>query len=309
MDQRFRRGFTLIELLVVIAIIAILIGLLVPAVQKVREASNRMKCSNNLKQIGLATHMFHEANGKFPYATLDRQPGESTASYMTGFIQILPFLEQDTLARKWNPKLPRNSNDDSDGDGFTNASLQQLLIPTFVCPTMTPPTGPLGGTENRAYSSYLFVAGTPDAILHPYWAYYGLNAPPVFDGVVIPIDSPASVPTSPNRQPTNLASILDGTSQTFLTGETDFTPMGVPSTALGGVWSYGYMGMAWGTTHHAFNKHNHTSSAYGAMRSQHLNGGNFAFADGSVRFVSDSIDHAKYKALSTRAGGEIASLD
>jgi|GEM_PF-5894613 len=78
--------------------------------------------------------MYHETNGKFPYATLDRQLNDSTSTYATGFILILPFLEQDPVAKRWNPNLVRNSTDDSDGDGFTNASLQKLLIPTYTCP-------------------------------------------------------------------------------------------------------------------------------------------------------------------------------
>jgi prepilin-type N-terminal cleavage/methylation domain-containing protein/prepilin-type processing-associated H-X9-DG protein len=303
-----RVAFTLIELLVVIAIIAVLVGLLLPAVQKVREAASRMKCQNNLKQIALAAHNYHVTHQVFPYATLDYQPGDSTATYVTGFILILPFLEQDNVARRWNAQLPRNDSSTEESLGYSNASLQQKLIPTYVCPTMTPPTGPLGGAENRAYCSYLFCSGSPDAQLFTYWSFFGLSQQPVYDGVVIPINNPARTPATTNKSPVSIAAITDGTSNTFLSGETDFEPQGVPSTNLGGVWAYGYIGYSWGTTFNPFNKHDNTSTVYGAFRSQHSGGGNFALADGSVRFVGDSLDRDVYRAMSTRAGGEVVDL-
>jgi prepilin-type N-terminal cleavage/methylation domain-containing protein/prepilin-type processing-associated H-X9-DG protein len=300
-----RPAFTLIELLVVIAIIAILIALLVPAVQKVRGAAARTQCLNNLKQIALATHGYHDAYKRFPHAVRDYQPAETTATYVTGQILILPVLEKDDVARRWDPKQPRHSTADADGDGYTNAMLQQMLIPTFVCPAMSPPSGPL--PENRAWCSYLFNSGSFDVTLY----HYG-TPDPVFNGPIVPVKAShiASNAASPNQDvTTTMQSISDGSSNTYLVGETDFMPAGVPSTSMGGVWAYGYIGYSWGSTHHPFNKHDHVSTAYGGFRSQHESGGNFAFADGSVRFVSQSIPLDLYRAFSTRNGDETVTHD
>ncbi|WP_166831674.1 DUF1559 domain-containing protein [Thalassoroseus pseudoceratinae] len=298
-----RRGFTLIELLVVIAIIAILIALLLPAVQQAREAARRTQCKNNVKQIVLATHNFHDTHGKLPYAVRDREEGDDGDTWATGFIQILPFIESDAIAQKWDPDEPRNSTVDSDGDGYTNHSLQSLKIPTLLCPTMTEPTGPLGPSgENRAPCSYLFSAGTQDVSSLHYGAY-SPSGVPAYDGAVVPYITNSS--TDPNRRRTKFRDITDGLSNTFLLGETDFAPQGVPSTSMGGVWAYGYIGYSWGTTHNKFNNHNNTSAVYGAFRSQHPGGAHFALSDGSVRFFAENTDAAILDAHATRGGGEV----
>ncbi len=315
-DRRLfaRRGFTLVELLVVIAIIGILVGLLLPAVQAAREAARRMSCSNNLKQMALATHNFEGTYKSLPYSARDRLEGETVDTWATGHIQILPFIEGDAIARRWDPKLPRNSTVDTDGDGWTNSMLQQMQIPTYTCPSMSPPSGRLGlagGAENRAPCSYLWSAGTPDAALLHYAQSYRVSEPK-YDGAVVPIKTfvPASgTITANHRKPTGLRDLTDGTSNTWLIGETDFKPRGVPSTMYGGVWAFGYIGYSWGTTFHPFNKHNWTTTVYGAFRSEHTGGANFTLADGSVRFVSESIDNLVYRATSTAAGGEVAQLD
>ena len=304
-----RSAFTLVELLVVIAIIGVLVALLLPAVQAARSAANRMSCSNNLKQIALATHNFHDTHKLFPYATQDIDPDYVSGdpnTYKTGFMQVMPFVELDNLAAKWNPDLPATSTDDSDGDGLSNSILCQMSIPTYLCPSMAEPAGAL--TSNRGPSSYLFCAGTVD-IMGFHGAHYGTEY--AFDGAIVPTKNQASASTSVNyKRKTKMASVTDGTSNTFLVGETDFAQNGPVGTKMGAVWSYGYLGYAWGTTFHKFNDHAvpEASTVYGAFRSQHSGGGQFALVDGSVQFVAETIDKATYDAYGSRSGGEVARL-
>ena len=298
-----RPGFTLVELLVVIAIIGILIALLLPAVQNVRAAARRTSCLNNIRQVALATHNFESAQRKLPYATRDRSPGDDTDTWSTGLIQIMPFVERDDIASRWDPAEPRNSEVDHDGDGFTNAQLTQREVPTFRCPSMAPPAAALA--ENRAPCSYLFAAGTIDTSLLHYAIYYGISEPR-YDGAVIPTRTNPERRDSANfNASTRMASLADGSSNTFLLGETDFSPKGVPSTEYGGVWSYGYIGYSWGTTHHPFNRHDNQYTVYGAFRSEHSGGGNFAMGDGSVHFIATPIEKSVYDAYGSRAGREV----
>ena len=176
-----RRGFTLIELLVVIAIIGILIGLLLPAVQKVREAANRVRCANNLKQIGVALHNYHSVNEALPPAKINSgSAGTYTAATSfyptkvfiynhTGFVLLLPYIEQDALYAQYNFDYPscnscwNTSNTLANGGvNAGNAAVVGTLIKTYTCPADVEPavvdvsgTGAYASTSARR-SNYLF---------------------------------------------------------------------------------------------------------------------------------------------------------
>ena len=309
---RSRRAFTLIELLVVIAIIAILIGLLLPAVQKVREAAARMKCSNNLKQISLAVHNYHDAVGVLPINTGTTY--DNTQPNWSWLARILPYVEQGNLATQGNiPNAPMNNP-----QAMTAMATQ---ISMFLCPSdgLTPPgprtnefnigPQPVGLTNyqgvcgaNWGNDSYL-AGGAGNAVpCDARWRnpsaggnYNGLDAG---DGIFYRTDY---------RRPIKLIAITDGLSNTFMVGET------IPALNLHADWPY--FNHATATCGIGPNATQTSGAPYApsdwpdvySFHSQHTNGLNFAFADGSVHFISSTIDLGLYRSLATMAGGEVAS--
>jgi prepilin-type N-terminal cleavage/methylation domain-containing protein/prepilin-type processing-associated H-X9-DG protein len=299
-----RLGFTLIELLVVIAIIAILIGLLLPAVQKVREAAARSQCMNNLKQMGLAMHSYHDANQSLPpgYSASGSwvegsnvtTPGWGWATY------ILPYLEQNNLYSQFNLSQPV--------ENFSSADTGiQTMLKVYLCPSDAPPTAPF---------AVLNVAGTTTVTTAAPSSYAATCGPDDSE-----VDAETGLGIFYRNSRTRITDISDGTSQTVMVGDRAWADSkGIWAGAPSGAAMWPGPRNPWQTTtalapclvlvhNNWINIKTDADGGLDDFSSYHTGGVNLVFADGSVHFVRsitvDGQDRLDFWALGTRAGGEV----
>jgi prepilin-type processing-associated H-X9-DG protein len=262
-----------------------------------------MQCQNNLKQLGLALHNFHD--------TFDRFPTANTPVFSSGFTQILAFLEQENIGRRYNLALPPTDATDADGDGFTNASLGASELKTFRCPSMRTPPVP---AAFPGWSSYALCIGNQP---NPFFAPGAGGNPAIDNGIIVRLSGGGSGGAT-GQSGTRMTAITDGTSNTILAGEMGFQLrdyMFTSGTFVGQVrggntqWVWGYASYSFGSTGWPLNVIDGTAAdrtaRLGAFRSDHTGGANFLFGDGGVRFLRNGLDLATYQALGTRDGGEI----
>jgi prepilin-type N-terminal cleavage/methylation domain-containing protein/prepilin-type processing-associated H-X9-DG protein len=290
-----RRAFTLIELLVVIAIIAVLIGLLLPAVQKVREAASRMKCQNNMKQLGLGLHSHHDAMGGFPAALQD---GTGVPTF--GWTQfVLPYIEQGNLYKRIDFTVNWDNTAVNDANP---GGVNQVELALYLCPS-----APSGRTGSR------------DRKILDYPAVTQITRPnPYFVGT-LPKSDPTYVGILGHNVRRKLTEVLDGTSNTILLAE---------SGGRNQTWQMGKLVSTSGTTGAWANPGTQivvsgfdvpTATIPGACAVNctnnneiygfHTAGANVLYGDGSVRLLKAGSSVNVVVPLTTRAGGEVVTPD
>ena len=294
--RRTQRGFTLIELLVVIAIIAILVSLLLPAVQQAREAARRTQCRNNLKQMGLAVHNYHDMHDRLPM-----NDPNGTLTSVSLFTVILPHIDQANAFQLYD-FTKSNSHPN-------NAAVVGQTIPTYLCPTAPIRRQvPISGCDFTPGVSVARAAGT-------YGASAGSNDSWGPDATATPAVPPNNGMINNGKSGAiRFRDVTDGLSNTFTIGESSwsFRDYKFTSGPCAGQERWGFTHWASpypSATHHStiggFNPKIYASTSLSSFRSEHVGGAHFVYGDGAVRFVSENVDKALYDAMATRAGGEV----
>ena len=312
--RRCQTAFTLVELLVVIAIIAILIARLLPAVLLAREAGRRIHCGNNIKQIALALHNYHEFQSKFPPGQWFRGETDSRKPVDRAFgwgwsAMILPQMEESALYDELDMTLPLASP--------VNINLVRVPNSDFTCPsaTMIPPDGVAIGQESESFS-----ITNPGMALSNYVGNGGDNPTSFYSPVYKSNQNRSGILMQDD--PVRIANITDGVSNTLLLGET-IHYRGIRSNTKNFRWDptlYGRANANYGTTDDSYallrigNRQpnppiNVTGSLKTSYASFHEGGAQFAVCDGSVRFIIDLVHVKLLKQLSSRKDGEFISDD
>jgi len=322
--RAIRPAFTLIELLVVIGIIGMLVGVLLPAVQRVREAGNRAKCQNNLKQIGLAAHMAHDANRKLPPA-LGWYPGPASGANGPAVFHLLPYLEQDNLFKS----SPRDAAGNYASFQPAGRSTSYAAgVPVFVCPS-DPGVGADGVVDVDGLSRVQFhdyptgadgVGGVADK--SPQWPRWGAAC---YAANYAALGGSYDADGNPDRwqgTATIPASFSDGTSTTILFAEKYAVCVSAsPNYSFkgGSLWAWPNADAAFSPTFASFNTgaasrfqtqpgvdmiHNESMCDASRASTAHPGGMQVAMADGSVRALAPTTRPAVWWALCTPSGGE-----